>query len=157
MTRLYVMRHGDAESAARTDSERPLSERGKAEAASMVQYLIAEPPVNLLVSPYLRAQQTAAIVLSGLEKNGFKPDVQTIPNITPDDNPREIIAKLSDMSDGPLMIVSHNPFVSLLVSLLTQGHTQVGMAMATASIACVTADVWELGAADLHWYNTPSI
>ena len=50
---VYVMRHGDAVSRANTDAERPLSERGIAEAESMVDTLLAEPPGLIWVSPCL--------------------------------------------------------------------------------------------------------
>lgn len=155
MSVLYIMRHGDAVSRAPTDSERPLSDRGRQEAESMIQHLLERPPERVLVSPYLRAQQTARIVLEGLNSHGHLPVVETIPYITPDDSPTAAVGKLADFTDDTLLMVSHNPFVSILVGLLTEGHMQGGIPMATASIARITGSEIGLGTGDLDWYKTP--
>ena len=155
MSSIYIMRHGDAIGRAATDAERPLSELGQADAAKMVPSLLEQPPTLLWVSPYLRAQQTAAIVVTGLVQAGHSPKIETIPNITPEDNPFTQVEALADLNQGPLMLVSHNPFVSTLLSLLTEGHTQARIGMATASIACVQGEVTGLGTMDLQWYKAP--
>ena len=156
MNTLYIMRHGDAIGRAATDAERPLSDLGRGEAARMVPHLLDEPPTKLWVSPYLRAQQTAAIVVTGLVQAGHNPKIETVPDITPDDNPYKLVESLVDVSTGPLMLVSHNPFVSILLSLLIEGHTQARIGMATASLACVQGEVFGLGTSDLRWYKTPN-
>lgn len=158
MTTLYIMRHGDAVSRAPSDRERPLSERGKTEAAAMAKCLLANPPLKLLVSPYLRAQQTASIVLAALEAAGNKVSFETVSYITPEDDPFDAVKKLGELADGngPVMLVSHNPFVSILLSLLTEGHAQAGLPMATASVACLSAKSFSLGTANLDWYRPPS-
>lgn len=156
MNTLYIMRHGDAISRAATDAERPLSDLGQEDAAKMVSSLLNQPPTTLWVSPYLRAQQTAAIVVTGLAQAGHNPKIETISGITPDDNPFKLVDVLADVSQGPLMLVSHNPFVSTLLSLLTEGHTQARIGMGTASIACVQGEINGLGTMYLQWYKTPS-
>ena len=156
MTTIFIMRHGDAISRAATDAERPLSELGQADAGRMVPCLQDVPPLAVWVSPYLRAQQTAAIVVAGLDIAGHKPTVKTVPNITPDDNPYTLIEELAVGFETPLLLVSHNPFVSTLLSLLTEGHSQASIGMATASVACLEGSVVGLGTMDLKWYKTPS-
>ena len=156
MSTLYIMRHGDAISRAATDAERPLSDLGQSDAAKMIPCLLEQPPTTLWVSPYLRAQQTAAIVVTGLVQAGHNPNIETISGITPDDNPFKLVDLLADFNQGPLMLVSHNPFVSILLSLLTEGHTQAQIGMATASVACIQGEVNGLGTMDLQWYKTPS-
>ena len=163
MSTVYVMRHGDTVSRANTDAERPLSERGIAEAESMVDTLLAEPPGLIWVSPYLRAQQTKDAVVAGLTQHGCNPLVETVEGITPDDHPMAVLALLSryqesaDQAQGPLLLVSHNPLVSLLLSVLTEGHAQPSIGMATASIACLQGDVFASGSMILEWYKTPGI
>ncbi len=156
MTDLYIMRHGDAVSRAATDAERPLSDRGRLEAASMVDLLLPNPPETLWVSPYVRAQQTADIIIDGLAKARHTPQLKTVESITPNDNPFKVVELLSDHSSGSLMLVSHNPLVSILLSLLTEGHNQAAIGMATASIACLQGEVPGLGTMDLQWYQSPS-
>ncbi|MEE2731871.1 MAG: phosphohistidine phosphatase SixA [Pseudomonadota bacterium] len=156
MSTLYIMRHGDAISRAATDAERPLSDLGQGDAASMVPCLLERPPQTIWVSPYLRAQQTAAIVVTDLVQAGFKPKVETVSGITPEDNPYKLVDLLSDVTEGPLMLVSHNPFVSTLLSLLTEGHSQARIGMATASIVCLDGEVNGMGTMTLQWYKTPA-
>lgn len=155
MTTIYVMRHGDAISQAATDAERPLSERGKAEVDSMVTHLLVSPPAVVWVSPYLRAQQTAEIVISRLLERGLRPEQETVAGITPDDSPYAAVDMLEAVRQGPLLLVSHNPLVSSLVSLLTAGHNQPQLAMATASVSCLSAESIGMGTMDLEWYRQP--
>jgi len=155
MTTLYLMRHGSAVAHAATDAERPLSDQGRAEVAAMVPHLLAKPPALVWVSPYLRAQQTAAIVLSGLQAAGIRPQLETVAGITPDDNPFAAVDMLASASQSPLLVVTHNPFVSVLVSLLSEGHSQARLGMATASIGCLSGDVVGMGTLTLEWYQRP--
>lgn len=155
MNTIYIMRHGDAVGRAHSDAERPLSERGVTEAESMVTELLPDPPALIWVSPYLRAQQTKDIVVAGLKKAGHLPQIVTVNGITPDDRPLEVLDLLSSIQDSPILLVSHNPLVSLLLSVLTEGHTQASIGMATASIACLNGEVIAAGTMMLDWYKTP--
>jgi phosphohistidine phosphatase SixA len=57
--RLIVVRHAHAEPG-EPDELRPLSARGRDEAAALAERLAAEAPVLVLSSPLLRARETAA-------------------------------------------------------------------------------------------------
>ena len=61
--RVWLVRHGESAANAglpsRTHDSVALTERGQAQAQAVAQR-VAEPPALLVVSPYLRAQQTAA-------------------------------------------------------------------------------------------------
>ena len=59
---LWLLRHGEAEARARSDAERPLTERGRKEVRRCAERLRGRPLQYILASPYLRAQQTAEIV-----------------------------------------------------------------------------------------------
>lgn len=149
---LYVMRHGDAVMRAATDALRPLSERGEHEVCRAAQALAGLEPDYFWVSPYLRAQQTARLVK---EHSRISTPVTTEPHITPDDHPAAVVQRLAELSEPKIILmVSHNPLVSALVSLLVDGHYQGGYSMGTATIACVDFDeVIGAGQGTLRWLS----
>ena len=57
---LFIMRHGDASMTAQTDAQRPLTGQGIAESRLMGKWLksLNVNIEHLIISPYLRAQQT---------------------------------------------------------------------------------------------------
>ena len=120
---VYVMRHGDALLRAKTGADRPLSETGKREANSMVQYLVNAGLGRIMASPYLRAQQTAEIVESGLKQSGVSLTRETLDCITPNNTPMQVIAQLGPQLKqiDRLLLVSHQPLVGSLISLLIEG------------------------------------
>ncbi len=119
---LYIMRHGQAETFGNDDASRPLTEEGKLEVAVMAKWLHSTEIEfdHLFVSPFLRAQQTAKILLAAL--NISLPQT-TLGLITPEGNAQ----KVHDYIDGvcsverfdKLLIVSHMPLVSFLTAELT--------------------------------------
>ncbi len=65
---LYIVRHGDAETEARSDDERVLSQKGIEVTTAMGGMLARstfEVPELILTSPLPRAQQTAQILRKG--------------------------------------------------------------------------------------------
>lgn len=150
--RLYIMRHGDALQFARTDAERPLSERGRRQASSMVPCFSAWLPEKVIASPYVRAQQTCSIVCEGLGISRF----DTVEGITPDCDPHDALRVLQRYeNEGVLLMVSHQPLVSALVALLVDGAINGGYMMGTAAVACLEADHLSPGQATLQWLRHP--
>ena len=146
---LYVVRHGHAVMHADSDSERPLSEMGQKEAVLAAQHLKNVSPDVFLASPYLRAQQTAHIIQ---ESVGISTPMTTQPNITPDDHPTAVADMLAGEGDNKvILMISHNPLVSALVSWLVDGHFQGPYSMGTACVACLEADLIGAGTATLKW------
>jgi len=146
---IYVMRHGQAELIAPSDSERPLSSVGQAESKQMAAFL-AEKNVScdaVLVSPYLRAEQTLEAV-KPLIVNG-KADIKVSSYLTPSGNINKIaneIHALQVMGMESLLIVSHLPFVGYLVGeLVPEAGTP---AFSTSSVAHIEID--KHGSAVLH-------
>ena len=139
---LFIMRHGDASMIAKTDAQRPLTEQGMEEAGLMGKWLkgLDVNIDHIVVSPYLRAQQTASVILSQLE---YKPRSQTINSITPSGN----AAQVHDFIDGfietnhcqQLLMVTHMPLVSYLVADLT--IDQQSPIFQTAAIAQIDYDI----------------
>nr|WP_189672250.1 phosphohistidine phosphatase SixA [Pseudomonas sp. SWRI18] len=129
------MRHGEAEGQAPTDAERNLTEQGRAEVLRSAAHLIGQPLGAIIASPYVRAQQTAHLVREAL---GFAADIRTVPWLTPEGNPLQVLEKLD--SDDNVLLVSHQPLVGSLISFLQHGHQRQPQPMYTASLAELEGD-----------------
>lgn len=127
---LWLLRHGEAEARARSDAERPLTERGRKEVRRNAERLRGRPLQYILASPYLRAQQTAEIVREVL---GLALPLTTVDWATPDDSPREAANRL-DSYPGQCLLVSHNPLLGQLAGFLQHGHLQEPLLLHTASL-----------------------
>lgn len=106
--------------------------------------------LRLLASPYQRAQQTAGMIADALSC-----EVETLPGITPDDSPVEVIEWLQNNAGRPLLLVSHMPLVGDLTACLVDGTRSRGLGFATAAVATLDADVWAAGCATLRHMTTP--
>jgi phosphohistidine phosphatase len=144
--RLWLLRHGEAEAQARSDAERTLTARGCQEVRQTAVQLQGRALGAILASPYVRAQQTAALVREAL---GFTGGVHTVPWLTPDSDPREVLRQLDRYGDGELLLVTHQPLVGTLAGLLIHGHRQQALPMHTASLAELEGDVLAAGLMDL--------
>lgn len=131
--RLWILRHGEAEAYRADDPGRALVARGCDDAAAAGRWLAAadQRPRRLLCSPYLRAQQTAQAVLASLPELSL----ETVDWLVPDAQPFTAVKHLSAIFDTPLLLVSHQPLVSDLISVLVRGDVGAGPALATASLA----------------------
>lgn len=144
--RLWLLRHGEAEAQARTDAERALTAHGRQEVLQSAQQLQGRPLDLILVSPYVRAQQTAALVKQALNFNG---ELRSVAWLTPDSDPREVLSKLARYTAAELLLVSHQPLVGSLGGWLVHGHRQQPLAMATASLAALEGEMPAAGTMDL--------
>ncbi|MDP3816716.1 phosphohistidine phosphatase SixA [Pseudomonas sp.] len=130
--RLWLLRHGEAEPSARSDAERNLTAHGRQQVREAAVQLQGRPLGAMLVSPYVRAQQTAALVAETL---GFGGAVQTVPWLTPDSDPRQVLLQLDAYPLDELLLVTHQPLVGALGGLLVHGNRQQALPMYTASLA----------------------
>ncbi len=154
---LYILRHGEAAMQAPSDAARELTARGKEQTEALVQVLNQQQlQFELtLVSPYRRAQQTAAIVLDSIEQGS--PLRETCDLITPEGSADRVIELLVDCNEDTILLVSHQPFVSDLINLLVNGSgrgLQRFPPMLTSSIASLTMDVVAPGCAKLEWLKS---
>ncbi|TFY92160.1 phosphohistidine phosphatase SixA [Pseudomonas kairouanensis] len=133
--KLWILRHGEAEGHARTDAERNLTEHGRAEVLRSAAHLIGLPISAIIASPYVRAQQTAHLVREAL---GFEPPIRTVPWLTPEGNPQQVLEKLD--TDDNVLLVSHQPLVGSLICFLQHGHLRQPQPMYTASLAELEGD-----------------
>ncbi|MCI0511464.1 phosphohistidine phosphatase SixA [Chromohalobacter marismortui] len=156
MSRLYIMRHGEA-APGRPDSERSLTEHGEQEARAMAAWLSDMLPgdvrttLRIVASPYRRAQQTAQWMATPLER-----PVETLPIITPDDPLEPLLDWLQqEVAHTPCLLVSHMPLVGALVGRLVEGDVRASQPMPTATVAALEADVWAAGCATLRQWQSP--
>ena len=148
--KLWVLRHGEAESHAACDAERNLTERGRQEVLHSAAHLIGADIKAIIASPYARAQQTAQLVREAL---GFAPDIRTVAWLTPDGNPLQVLEKLD--TDDNVLLVSHQPLVGNLISFLQHGHQRQPQPMHTASLAELEGDFPLAGLMSLNSVKNP--
>jgi len=111
--KIFIMRHGEAEVVASSDETRRLTDYGRKQSISQGQWLkthlnsTALSIQKVIVSPYVRAQETFELVNSALDN--ILNDVETWSGITPYGN-----ATLVES----VLLVSHLPLVGSIVSEL---------------------------------------
>nr|WP_276583602.1 phosphohistidine phosphatase SixA [Pseudomonas sp. RIT-PI-S] len=126
------MRHGEAANTAPTDASRALTQAGREQVLRSAVHLMSEPLELMLVSPYVRAQQTAQLVYTAL---GQRVEMRTAAWLTPDSDPDQVLAELDRASVSNLLLVSHQPLVGMLLGLLDRGDRSSPYSMGTASLA----------------------
>ncbi|AGH74440.1 phosphohistidine phosphatase SixA [Edwardsiella piscicida] len=150
---VFIMRHGEAALEAASDAQRPLTQVGHAESVRMAAWLGSqvENIDRVLVSPYLRAQQTLAAVREALS---LPSEVEILNELVPGgdaDVTASYLEVLSQQASQRVLVISHLPLVGYLVSALCPQETPP--MFSTSAIAAVTLN----GAAgELAWQVSPS-
>ena len=155
--KLYLLRHGAAGSAS-SDALRPLTGRGETEASNIAK-ACADRLMNVkqvVSSPYLRARQTAAILLRTL--NEISPgqlgqELLISPVITPGSDIVSVGAFVDDLDSDEVLLVTHQPLVGSLLMFLTDNHGH--SAMETANLAALELTAFTRGGAELLWLERP--
>lgn len=136
--RLYLMRHGRAESRAdwtAPDAGRPLTDEGRARTASAARGLasLEVAPAVVLTSPFERARETAAIVAAAL---GMPLELE--PALEPGADLAALAALLAAHTGAAgLLVVGHEPDLSTLVGELIGGKRGARVEMKKGACACV--------------------
>lgn len=116
--RLLLLRHGEAGFEALTDEQRSLTDNGRFRLRQMLlqHQGLLEGIERIFHSPYLRTCQTTELVC------GVKA-VETTPLklLTPESSPQQVVDWLSEQADESLMLVTHQPLIGNLISLLCEG------------------------------------
>lgn len=139
---IYIMRHGQASSLGSLDAERQLTGEGRFEAKVMANWL-RNLKINfdyILVSPYIRAQQTCNTLVSILD---CADKVVSLDLIIPSGTPTKVHDFIDGLAnaenDQHILLISHLPLVSYLVEQLTiERHAPI---FQTAAIAQIDYDV----------------
>ena len=138
--KLWVLRHGETHNQAASDAERELTQRGREQVLHSAAHLLGQPLQAIYASPYVRAQQTAALVREAL---GFSGPITTVQWLTPEQSPKGVADKVAALELDNVLLVSHQPLVSNLLGLLDKGHANNEHPMGTASLAELEGD-WPL-------------
>ncbi|WP_251359607.1 phosphohistidine phosphatase SixA [Kangiella sp. TOML190] len=122
-----IMRHGDAPT---IEGMRQLSAKGIAEARTMGQWLSEQSLTDtILISPLLRAQQTATEVMAYF-KHDFKKADESL--LKPEADASLTIEYFQALEAESLLLISHMP---LVVNLLEAWLPGAGRYFPTAAIA----------------------
>ena len=128
--KIILMRHGQAEDETRPDSERKLTDFGYEQAKQTAEYISSHyQPDYLLVSPYVRAQQTLAEI-QALIPNVLSHIQQ---NITPSDDARLALADIAHIEAECLVVVCHMSIIAHIAALLTDDYPE-SFALAEARV-----------------------
>lgn len=130
--KIWIMRHGEAGFYANSDSERTLTSLGEKMAEKQGEWLgtrLQSEQIRLdkvIVSPYVRAQQTFECLQQGLQAVGFSQPLakvlETWDEITPSGSQETVLdylAFLQEEGAKNVLLISHLPLVFDLVSALT--------------------------------------
>ena len=116
--KVCIVRHGSAQPGAVQDQSRGLTERGQRQAEGAGNWLagqVLNQPV-IMVSPFLRARQTAAAIAAHLNL----PVVEN-PMLVPDGDVQALLDTLATLKHD-VILVSHLPLVGHLAALLVDGQ-----------------------------------
>ena len=116
--KLLIMRHGEAKpfGGQFEDDRRPLTRRGSQLLEPVANKLAQFEPELILVSPFLRTQQTADIVTEQLPNAYQRKNCDWLLSESPVE---QAVLQLDKLVEDKVLMVSHMPFVSLLVEYLT--------------------------------------
>ena len=117
---IYLIRHAHARAGA-DDAARPLSARGRRQAAALARWLARRErfaATEIWHSPLVRARETAR-PLAG--RSGPRRQLREIAGLAPDDAPPPVADKLRRVRRS-VAIVGHEPHLSALATLLLTGH-----------------------------------
>lgn len=141
------MRHGEASFIADSDQARALTEKGKKQAFTQgIKLQVAHWQFDhILVSPYLRAQQTFEQINAAFQ--GILVDkIETWQEITPYGNASAVsdyLRVLATQNKQSILLISHLPLVSDIVFKLAQSYS-VSFHPATIAEICYQNDLGQL-------------
>ncbi len=154
--KLYIVRHADAVSVGgdiHSDFDRTLTDRGRSDAVMMAR-MLAHLDIDIqavLTSPLVRAVETGEIF--GRE---LKREAATTQNLEPGFSPRSLYEEVASMpGKAGIVLIGHQPDVSMFISYLVSPNQGATIAMETAAIACVHLQL--TGEGQLRWLLTPDV
>ncbi|HZJ94249.1 MAG TPA: phosphohistidine phosphatase SixA [Thiopseudomonas sp.] len=145
--KLWLLRHGAAEAYQRNDADRQLTDQGREQVRQAAEFLQGVKFDRVLCSPYIRARQTAQLLCDALQLQG---EIEIVPWLTPEDDPRAVARKLDGYPVENLLIVAHQPLLGYLAEWLVDGCRQRGLPMSTASVACLEGEFVGAGTMQLR-------
>jgi phosphohistidine phosphatase len=158
---LYLLRHGlAAEPGAKQlshDADRPLTAEGERKLRKIAKAM-RQLELNfdwILSSPYLRAHQTAKIIVEALD---LGKRLELSDHLTPAGSVKKMIEMITHRRPSPdeVLLVGHEPYLSELVSLLVSGSNEICVVMKKGGLCKMSIEAFEYGrCATLEWLLTP--
>ncbi|WP_299196892.1 phosphohistidine phosphatase SixA [uncultured Amphritea sp.] len=117
--RLLLLRHGEASYTAPSDEQRQLTDRGRLQLQQMLRLNAAElvGVERIVHSPFVRTCQTADLV-----RQVQPAELLPLALLTPESSPQRVLDWLAEQADDVLILVTHQPLIGSLVSLLCEGN-----------------------------------
>lgn len=139
--KIFIMRHGEAGHIAFSDAERELTERGIRQSQAVARAVISQgfdEIEQVLVSPYIRAQQTWEAI-----KSDFKvAEAETYDEITPYGDAEDVFHYVCALAQtknlNSLMLISHLPLVGYLTAEFVKDMTPP--MFPTSGLVCLEFD-----------------
>lgn len=159
---LYIIRHAIAVDSGtpgyEEDSQRPLTEKGRARMTNIARGLKALDikPDLIITSPYLRAVETSQILLKHFKMK--KKQLAVSENLTPMALPAQLLGEINEnySTFGNIAIVGHEPNLSGTISMLLTGNALLSIEMKKGGVCCLYADdLLQEHRATLEWMMMP--
>ncbi|USD66016.1 phosphohistidine phosphatase SixA [Vibrio sp. SCSIO 43136] len=155
--KIFIMRHGEAETFAATDAERALTKRGREQSLLVAKACREQGQADfdlVLVSPYLRAQQTWETIQACFSVDAQK--VETCDDITPYGDSETVyhyvLALMETRKIESVLMVSHLPLVGYLTSEFVPDLPPP--MFPTSGLVCVESEPVS-GKGELLWHIHP--
>jgi phosphohistidine phosphatase len=147
---LYIIRHAiavdEATSDYESDSERPLTDKGRKKMRQIAKALrqLGVDFDLILSSPYVRACETAEIVADVFK---MKNKIVFSDHLIPEGNPELLIGEINEKHTvESLAIVGHEPHLSAFIGLLITDSSKVEITLKKGGVCHLSAD-------DLHHHD----
>jgi phosphohistidine phosphatase len=156
---IYLIRHADAlalgERGVTSDEERPLSEKGEADAESAAKAMQKRDIKldRLFSSPLTRARQTAEILV----RVWARPELilENCEDLEPGKKPRKLSKFLMKMGSEKIGLVGHMPHLGEFGGWLL-GSKEIQVNIAKSGVCLITCgDLPSKGLGELQWLVTP--
>lgn len=143
--KIFILRHGQAEAYRADDASRQLTEKGQMDTDFIVKQQLThlQAVESIWVSPLVRAQQTAKIAASILNK-----PFETREHLEPEADCQQLLAQLQNENMRSLLLVSHLPLVGILANRLC-GFENNRIQFATSSLVGIECEIAAAGLGEL--------
>lgn len=160
--KVYLVRHGIAQErlggAVLNDSQRPLTDEGKAEMKQIAQALkrLNVKPDLVVASPLTRAKQTADIIREVL---GGPDELKITDTLAPGGSPSSVYKYLKQFASAEeIFLVGHEPDIGMLAANMLWGGNDMVIPFKKGAVCRV--DVYDLPSSSpgtLKWFMTPKM
>jgi phosphohistidine phosphatase len=146
--KLFLLRHADANTEAANDDDRALSEKGKKQAQRVARFCERNDlkPALILASPLKRAQQTASALSDTLHI-----ELETAPWLACGATPEGTLQQLAGRKLPSVVLVAHEPDMSLLVAHLLGVGSGATIHVRKASLLLLEVGAFRAGGGCLEW------